>query len=94
MSNQNKAGKPAKSGAGAGNQQQPVAAPEPNVALVARDKDGKTDVSKALTEINLPAGSIKMPAAEDQAEPFFHEKAEEITAAMPHLYKPFTKKGN
>lgn len=63
---------------------------QPNVAFVGRDKNGKTDVSLALDVINIgTTGKIHLPKPDDQAKPFYHENAEELTAAMPHLYKPF-----
>ncbi len=65
--------------------------PEPNVTLVAKDKEGKVNIDKAVVSINL-AGSksaIKLPEPADQAKPFYHKDADLITAALPQLYKTF-----
>lgn len=64
-------------------------APEPNMTLTARDSEQRIDVSKALKTIRLPHSKISLPDPHEQNVPFYHEKAAEIIAAMPHLYKTF-----
>ena len=66
---------------------------EPNLAFVGKGKDGKTDVSKAFKQINSGSTKIHLPLPAAQAKPFYHPMADEIIAAMPHLYKKFTPKG-
>ena len=68
-------------------------APEPNIVLTARDKDKNVDISRAVERINTGASrTIKLPPREEQLDPFYHEDAEAIIAAMPHLYKDFKGK--
>lgn len=72
------------------NTKKPAAEPEPNVALIARDKDKNVDIRAALRVINTPTKRIHLPDPEDQAKPFYHKDAEAIIGAAPHLYKKFS----
>lgn len=69
---------------------------EPNVQLIARDKNGKVDITKALTTVRRASGNLTLPARELQAEPFYlkPEKAEILFAEYRFLYKPFVAAKN
>ncbi len=63
-----------------------ASAPSANIKFVGKTDEPFSVICHGMTE------AIELPGADEQKRGFFHERASEITALHPHLYKPFAPK--